>query len=116
MGFGSPTPSPSRQQRQQCSADHFADRQSFRSRKRTDALDQTVWQFDGECEFGFAWRDRLFQPLRLFEVAIGLTRRDRAVARQLLDRIGELIDMQQQVARAIEALGFLRLAGAWHLS
>jgi hypothetical protein len=34
----------------------------------------------------------------------------------VLDCIGELIDMQQQVARAIEALGFLDLAGAWHLS
>ena len=73
-------------------------------------------KFDGECQFGFAWRDRLFQPLSLFEVAIGLTRRNGAVLGQLFDRIGELIDMQQQVARAIEALGFLGLAGAWHLS
>ena len=72
--------------------------------------------FDRECQFGFAWRDRLFQPLSLFEVAIGLTRRNGAVPGQLLDRIGKLIDMPQQVARAIEALGFLGLAGAWHLS
>ena len=35
---------------------------------------------------------------------------------QLFDRIGELIDMQQQVARAIQALGLLGLAGAGHLS
>ena len=35
---------------------------------------------------------------------------------QLFDCIGELIDMPQQFARAIEALGFLDLAGAWHLS
>jgi hypothetical protein len=27
-----------------------------------------------------------------------------------------LIDMPQQVPRTIEALGFLGLAGAWHLS
>jgi hypothetical protein len=27
-----------------------------------------------------------------------------------------LIDMQQQIARAIEALGLLSLTGAWHLS
>jgi hypothetical protein len=27
-----------------------------------------------------------------------------------------LIDMQQQIARAIEALCFLGFAGAWHLS
>ena len=73
-------------------------------------------KFDGKCQFGFAWLDRLFQPLSLFEVAIGLTRRYGAVLGQLFDRIGELIDMQQQIARAIEALGFLRLAGAWHLS
>jgi len=52
----------------------------------------------------------------LIEVAIGLTRRDRAVSCQLLDRIGELIGMQQQVARAIEALGFLGFAGVWRLS
>ena len=57
-----------------------------------------------------------FRLLRLLEVTIGLTRRYGAVPRQLLDRIGELIDTQQQVARAIEALGFLGFAGAWHLS
>ena len=73
-------------------------------------------KFYGECHLGFAWWNRLFQPLCLFEVAIGLTRRYGAVLHQLLDRIGELIDVQQQVARAIEALGFLGLAGAWHLS
>ena len=60
--------------------------------------------------------NRLFQALSLFEVAIGLTRRNGTVLGQLFDRIGELIDTQQQVARAIEALGFLDLAGAWHLS
>ena len=75
-----------------------------------------MWKFDGECQFGFAWRDRLFQPLSLFEVAIGLARRYGAVPRQLLDRNGKLIDVQQQIARAVEALGFLGLAGAWHLS
>jgi len=75
-----------------------------------------VWKFDGEGQFGFAGRERLFQPLSLFEVAIGLTQRNRAVLGQLFDRIGELIDTQQQIARAIEALGFLDLAGAWHLS
>ena len=73
-------------------------------------------KFDGECQFGFAGWDRLFQPLRLFEVAIGLTRRYGTVLGQLLDRSGELIDMQQQIARAIEALGSLGIAGAWHLS
>jgi len=46
----------------------------------------------------------------------GLTRRYGAVPGQPLDRNGELIEVQQQVARAIEALGFLGLAGAWHLS
>ena len=69
-----------------------------------------------KAQFGFAWRQRLFQPLSLFEVAIGLTRRNGAVLGQLFDRIGELIGLQQQVARAIEALGLLGLAGAWHLS
>ena len=59
-----------------------------------------MWKFDGECQFGLAWRDRVFQPLSLFEVAIGLTRRNGAVLGQPRDRIGELIDMQQQVARA----------------
>ena len=38
-----------------------------------------------------------------------------AVSRQLFDSIGELIHTQQQLARAIEALGFLRFAGARHL-
>jgi len=75
-----------------------------------------VWKFDGECQFGFAGRDRLFQPLSLLEVAIGLARRNGAVLGQLFDRIGKLIDMQQQVAGTIEAFGLLGRAGAWHLS
>ena len=109
-------PSPSRQQREQGSADHLADGQSSGRSKRTDAPDQAVRKFDREGQFGFAWWDRLFQPLSLFEVAIGLARRNGAVLSQLLDRIGELIDMQQQIARAIEPLGFLRLVGTRHLS
>ncbi len=75
-----------------------------------------MWKFDRECSFGFAWWDRLFQPLSLCEVAISLARRYGAGMGQLFDRIGELIDMPQQVARAIEALGFQGLAGAWHPS
>ena len=35
---------------------------------------------------------------------------------QLLYRIGQMIDMLQQVPRTIEALGLLGLAGACHLS
>ncbi len=73
-------------------------------------------KFDGECQFGFAWWDRLLQPLSLFEVAISLTRRNGAVLGHLFDRIGELIDTQQQIARAIETLDFLDFAGARHLS
>jgi len=75
-----------------------------------------VWKLDGECQFGFGWWDRLFQSLSLFEVAIGLARRYGAGMCQLFDGIGELIDVPQQFARAIEALGLLGLAGAWHLS
>jgi len=74
------------------------------------------WKLHRECQFDFAWRDRPFQALSLFEVAIGLTGRYGAVLRQLLDCIGELIGMPQQVERAIEPLGFLGLAGAWRLS
>jgi transposase len=71
----------------------------------------------GHCvAAGLACRDRLFQALSLFEVAIRLAGRYGAVPHQLLDRIGELIDMPQQVERTTEALGFLGLAGAWHLS
>ena len=75
-----------------------------------------MWKFDRERQFGFAWRNRLFQTLCLFEVAISLTRRNGTLLRQLFDRIGELIDAPQQIPRTIEALGFLTLAGAWHLS
>jgi hypothetical protein len=48
----------------------------------------------------------------LFEVPIGLTRRNGTVLRQLFDRVGELTATEQQVARAIEALDSLNLAGA----
>lgn len=75
-----------------------------------------MWKFDGKCQLGFAGRDRLFQTLSLFEVAVSLTRRNRAFLGQLFDGIGELVDTQEQIARVIEALGFLILAGAWHLS
>jgi len=71
---------------------------------------------NNDMHYGLAWRDRVFQPLSLFEVAIGLTRRYGAAPGQPLDRNGELIDVQQQVARAIEALGFLGLVGVLHLS
>jgi len=54
--------------------------------------------------------------MSLFEVAIGLARRNGAVLDQLLYRIGKMIDMLQQVPRTIEALGILELAGARHLS
>jgi hypothetical protein len=115
-GLGSPTPSPSWQQREQGSADHLADGQSSFGGERPHTPNQAVGKLHREGQFGFAGRDRLFQSLRLFEVAIGLAGRYGAVLRQLLDRIGELIHTPQQVARAIEALGFLGLAGAWHLS
>jgi hypothetical protein len=54
--------------------------------------------------------------MSLFEVALGLARRNGTVLGQLLDRVGKMIDMLQQVPRTIEALGFLELAGARHLS
>ena len=111
-----PTGLPSRKQREQRSTDYLADGQSLRCSVRSNALNQAVRKLHRECQFGFAWRDRVFQPLSLFEVAIGLTGRNGAVLRQLLDRNGELIDMQQQIARTIEALGFLGLAGAGHPS
>ena len=75
-----------------------------------------MWKLDRECQLAFAWWDRFFQPLSLFEVAIGLTRRNGAVLGQLLDGIRKLIDTSQQVARTIEALGSLGLVGARHLS
>jgi hypothetical protein len=114
--FASPTPSPSRQQREQGSADYLADGQSFGRGKRADAPDKAVRKLDGEREFGFAWRDRLFQLASLFEITIGLPRRDGALPGQRFDGFGELIDVLQQIARSIEAFGFLRLAGARHLS
>jgi len=58
----------------------------------------------------------MFQPLSLFDVPIGLTRRYGAISRQLLDRIGELFYVLQQVARTIETLCFLCLVRARHLS
>ena len=93
IGFGSPTPSPSRQQREQRPADHLADGQSFRYSVRPDTLNQAVWKLDRKGQFGFAWGDRPLQLLSLFEVTVGLTRRNRAVLRQPLDRIGKLIDL-----------------------
>jgi len=75
-----------------------------------------VWEFHRECQFGFGWWNRPLQALSLFEVAISLPRRYGTVSGQLLDRVGELVDMQQQIARSIEALGFLGFARAWHLS
>ena len=93
IGFGSPTPSPSRQQREQRPPDHLADGQSFGYSVRPDTLNQAVWKLDREGQLGFAWGDRPFQLLSLFEVTVGLTRRNRAVLRQPLDRIGKLIDL-----------------------
>lgn len=40
-----------------------------------------------------------FRTLTLFEVAVSLTPRNGAVLGQLFDRIGELVDTQQQIPR-----------------
>ena len=116
IGFGSPTPSPSRQQREQRSADHLADGQSFCRSEGPHAPNQAVWKLHRECQFGFAWRDRPFQLLSLLEVAIGLTLRNGTVLRQLPNGFGKTIDLSKQVARTIETFGFLGLAGSRHLS
>jgi hypothetical protein len=79
-------------------------------------LDQAVGKLDGKRQFGFAGRNRPFQLLRLFEVAVGLTRRNGAVACQPLDYLGQLIDLLEQDPCAIEALGLLDIVGTRHLS
>src|SRR5438034_8134350 len=53
-------------------------------------------------------RSTLFPYTTLFR-SVSLTRRNGEVPGKPSDRIGELIDILQQVARAIESLGFLRL-------
>ena len=52
------------------------------------------------------------QLLSLFEVPVGLSRRNRAVLRQSLDRIGKSIDLPNHDPCAIEALSLLDIAGA----
>jgi hypothetical protein len=54
--------------------------------------------------------------LSTFEVTVGLTRRNGAILRELLDSIGKLIHVLKQNPGAIESLGFLRIACAWHMS
>src|SRR5437016_5891419 len=60
VDLGSPTPSPSRQQREQRPADHLADGQTFLCGVLPDPLNQAAWKFHCECQFRFAgWNRRL---------------------------------------------------------
>ncbi len=79
-------------------------------------MNQTVWKLDGECQLGFAHWDRLFEPLSLLEVTIGLSRGDRTVLCQPLDRIGQFAVLPKQVASAVETLGFLGIVSASRMS
>jgi len=64
-------------------------------------------QLDCKCQFGLLGWDWRMQVLSLFEVAVGLTRRNGAVICQALDSIGKLIELLQQHPCTIEALGLL---------
>ena len=75
-----------------------------------------MWKLDRKCQFGLAWRERLFQLLSLFEIAIGLARRNGAIPSQLFGCIAKQAALLEKIARAIEALGFLGFAGVWRLS
>src|ERR1700730_9194549 len=115
-GFGSATPSPSWQQCEQGPTDYFADRQPARAGVQPYSLNQTARELDGKCRLRFAYCYRPFQPLRLLQVAIGLSWGVRTVARQPLDCLGQLIEPLQQGPGAVEALGFLRVAGSAPMS
>jgi hypothetical protein len=116
FGLGSPTPSPSQQQREQGPADHVADRQSLRRGVGPHALNQAVRKLDGKRQLGFARCDRAFQPLRQPQVTIGLTKRYGAVPRQLAGSVGKLIRFLEQFARMIEPLRFFVFAGPGYMS
>jgi len=118
VGFGSPTPSPSPSsyQREQRPRDHLAHRQLPGACVKPYALNQAGWQLYGKRQLAFAHRDWLFQLLRMLDVAMGLSRGDRTLSRQLGDGLSTLFELPQQLASTIEPLSLLSIAGARHLS
>ena len=61
-----------------------------------ESVYQAARKFDGEGHFGIADRDWPLELLCLLEVAIRLTFRDRAIARQSLRRLGPIPVLLQQ--------------------
>jgi len=103
-------------QRAQRPRDHLAHRQFPGARIKPYAWNQAAWQFYCKRELAFAYRDWLFQLLRLLDVTMGLPKGDRTLARQLGDGLGRFLELPQQLASTIEPLSLLSIAGARQLS
>ena len=82
----------------------------------THAFDQAPRHLHRKGDLGIANRKGLLQTLRLFEVTIRLAGRDAAVSDHFFDGVGQMVELLQQAASTIEALGFLGVAGATHMS
>src|SRR5229473_1479016 len=91
------TPSLPTQPCQQGSRDDLADRQPRGGRVSSHFCDHALREFDGERRLGVANRNRFFEMLGLPQVAVSLTRGDRALPSQFPDCLGQ-VESPEQVA------------------
>src|SRR5216684_5120151 len=103
------------QPRQQGSRDNLADRHACAGGVSPHFCDQALREFDGERRLGVANRNRFFEMLGLLQVAVSLTRGDRALPSQFPDCLGQ-VESPEQVASSVEPLGLLGIARAAHMS
>jgi hypothetical protein len=104
------------QYRREGTVGDFAQGQSGGSGVFPESVYQTAREFDGEGHFGIADRDWVLELLSLFEVAIGLAPGNGTVPGETLGGLGQVFVFAQQDASQVEPFGFLRIAGASHMT
>jgi len=84
--------------------------------RTTAPLNQAGRQFHSKRQLGFGDGQRFLQPMRFLQITICLPGRNGTVLCQMLDGIGQSVELAQQSAGTIETLGFLGIARAPHMS
>ena len=116
LALGSATPPSPIEQRKQRATHEIAERRPCSGSMGTHSFDQAPRHLHRKGNLGIANGKGPLQTPRLFEVPICLAGRDAPVPDHLLDSIGQVVELLQQAASSIEALGFEGVAGTAHMS
>jgi len=100
------------QYRQHRSADDLAQRRPGGGGVRPQSCHQTARKLDRKRDFDISDRKRMWELLRLLEIAIGLAFGDGAALGKAFGSLGQRSRSVQQGAGPIEPLGLLSIRGA----